>query len=147
MWSWNPVMTWWRHQMETFPALLALCAGNSPVTGDFPSQRPVTRSFDVFFDLLLYKRLSKQSIRRCFETPWRWLWRRCNAWIGVFYSTSPHSKYEPKSCGRWPYENIIASWYGNAFRIAGVMRGNGDRWIPNTWNTTLWRHQMETFSA
>ena len=39
---------WWRHQMETFSALLALCAGNSPVTGEFPSQRPVTRSFDVF---------------------------------------------------------------------------------------------------
>ena len=36
--------------METFSALLALCAGNSPVTGEFPSQRPVTRSFDVFFD-------------------------------------------------------------------------------------------------
>ena len=43
----------WRHQMETFSALLALCEGNSPVTGEFPSQRPVTRSFDVFFDLRL----------------------------------------------------------------------------------------------
>ena len=31
-------------------ALLALCAGNLPVTGEFPSQRPVTRSFDVTFD-------------------------------------------------------------------------------------------------
>ena len=51
---------WWRHQMETFSALLALCAGNSPVTGEFPTQRPVTRSFDVFFDLRLDKRLSKQ---------------------------------------------------------------------------------------
>ena len=39
--------TWWRHQMETFFALLALCAGNSSVTGEFPSQRPVTRKFDV----------------------------------------------------------------------------------------------------
>ena len=39
--------TWWRHQMETFSALLALCAGNSPVTGEFPAQRPVTRSFDI----------------------------------------------------------------------------------------------------
>ena len=47
---WGP---WWRHQMETFSALLALCAGNSPVTGEFPSQRPVTWSFDVFFDLSL----------------------------------------------------------------------------------------------
>ena len=40
-------------------ALLALCVGNSPVTGEFPPQRPVTRSFDVFFDLRLNKRLSK----------------------------------------------------------------------------------------
>ena len=46
----------WRHRMETFSALLALCAGNSPVTGGFPSQRPVTRSFDVFFDMWLNKR-------------------------------------------------------------------------------------------
>ena len=44
------------HQMETFSALLALCAGNSPVTGEYPSQRPVTRSFDVFLDLHLNKR-------------------------------------------------------------------------------------------
>ena len=37
--------------MEIFSALLAICAGNSPVTGEFPAQRPVTRSFGVFFDL------------------------------------------------------------------------------------------------
>ena len=41
----------WRHPMEIFFALLALCAGNSPVTGEFPSQNPATRSFDVFLDL------------------------------------------------------------------------------------------------
>ena len=52
---------WWRHQMETFSVLLALCARNSPVTGEFIPQRPVTRSFDVFFDLCLNKRWSKQS--------------------------------------------------------------------------------------
>ena len=51
---------WWRHQMEIFSALLAICAGNSPVSGEFPAQRPVTRSFDVFFDLCPNKRLSKQ---------------------------------------------------------------------------------------
>ena len=44
--------TWWRHQMETFSAFI--CAGNSPVTGEFPTQRPVTRSFDIFFHLRLY---------------------------------------------------------------------------------------------
>ena len=43
------LMAWWRHQMETFSALLALCADNSPVTDEFPSQRSVTRSFDFFF--------------------------------------------------------------------------------------------------
>ena len=47
--------------METFSALLAICAGNSPVTGEFPAQKPVTQSFDVFLDLRLNKRLSKQS--------------------------------------------------------------------------------------
>ena len=45
--------------METFTALLALCEGNSPVTGEFPSQRPVTQSFDIFFALRLKKRFSK----------------------------------------------------------------------------------------
>ena len=70
--------TWWRHQMETISAKLALCAGNSPVSGEFPSQRPVTRSFDVFFDLRLNKRLSKQSWGWWFETPSRPLWRQCN---------------------------------------------------------------------
>ena len=47
---WKP---WWRHQMETFSTLLVTCAGNSPVPGKFPAQRPVTRSFTVFFDLRL----------------------------------------------------------------------------------------------
>ena len=42
--------------METFSALLALCEGSSLLTGEFPSQRPVTRSFDVFYDLHLNKR-------------------------------------------------------------------------------------------
>ena len=54
--------------METFSALLSICAGNSPVPGEFPAQRPVARSFDVFFDLLLNKRLNKQSWGWWFET-------------------------------------------------------------------------------
>ena len=51
--------SWWRRQMETFSALLAICAGNSPVTGEFIAQMPVTRSFDVFCNLRLNKRLSE----------------------------------------------------------------------------------------
>ena len=65
---------WWRHQMETFSALLAICAGNSPVPGEFPSQRPVTRTFDVYFDL----RLNKRSWGWWFETLSSPLWRHTN---------------------------------------------------------------------
>ena len=71
-------ITWWRHQMETFSALLAICAGNSPVPGEFPAQRPVTRSFDVCFDLRLNKQLSKQSWGWWFETLSWSLWRHSN---------------------------------------------------------------------
>ena len=45
--------------VSSFSALLAICAGNSPPTSEFPAQRPETRSFDVFFDLRLNKRLRK----------------------------------------------------------------------------------------
>ena len=69
---------WWRHQMETFSTLLATCAGNSPVTGEFPTQRPVTRSFDVFFDMRLNKRLNEQWQGWRFEMPLLQLWRHSN---------------------------------------------------------------------
>ena len=65
--------------METFSASLALYEENSPFTGEFPSQRPVARSFDVFFDLRLNKQLNRQSRRWWFETPSRTLWRYSNA--------------------------------------------------------------------
>ena len=70
--------TWWRHQMETFFALVAICAGNSPVPGEIPAQRPETRRFNVFFDLRRNKRLSKQSWDWWFEKLSRPLWRHCN---------------------------------------------------------------------
>ena len=53
----------------------------SLVTGEIPAEKPVTRSFDVFFDLRLNKRLRKQSWGWWFETPSRPLWRHCNALI------------------------------------------------------------------
>ena len=65
-------------KMDTFSALLALCAGNASVAGEIPAQRPVTRSFDVFFDLPLDKQLSKQSWGWWFKTPSRSSWRHCN---------------------------------------------------------------------
>ena len=57
--------------METFSTILAICAGNSPVPGEFPAQRSVARRFDVFFDLRLNTRFSKQ--------PWGW-WFETSSW-------------------------------------------------------------------
>ena len=76
--------------METFSALLAFCAGNSPVTGEFPSQRPVTRRFDVFFDLRQNKRLDKQSWCWWFETPSRQLWRHRNELTQSTFESHEH---------------------------------------------------------
>ena len=87
---------WWRLQMETFSALLAICAGNSPVPGEFPAQRPVTRSFDVFFDLHLNRRLSKQSWGWWFETLSCPLWRHSNV----------QNVIEKKECGDSGRNNI-----------------------------------------
>ena len=80
---------WWRHQMGTFSGLLAICAGNSPASCEFPAQKPVTRSFDAFLDLCLNKRLRKQSWGWWFETLSRPLWRHCNV------TSSPGTKWLP----------------------------------------------------
>ena len=63
----------WKHYRVTGP----LC-GEVTGPGEFPKQRPVTRSFDVFFDLRLNKRLSKQWWGCWFETPSWSLWRHCS---------------------------------------------------------------------
>ena len=83
------VSSWWRHQMKTFFALLAICAGNSPVPGEFPTQRSVMRSFDVFFDLRLNKRLSKQPWGWWFETLSWSLWRHRNDVLCFFAAALP----------------------------------------------------------
>ena len=67
----NLVASQTRDEILLYPSL--------PVNGEFPSQRPVTRSFGVWFDLYLNKRLSKQPWGWWVETPSRSLWRHCNA--------------------------------------------------------------------
>ena len=64
----------WTRFLRSWPFVRGI--HRSPVNS--PQQRPVTRSFDVFFDLHQNKRLSKQSRRRRLETPRRSLWRHCN---------------------------------------------------------------------
>ena len=70
----------WKHFRVTGP----LC-GEFAGPGEFPTQRPVTRSFDVFFDLRLNKRLSKQPWGRWFETPSWSLWRHCDVYGRTVY--------------------------------------------------------------
>ena len=105
-------VTWWRHQMETFSALLAICAGNSPVTGEFPTQRPVTRSFDVFFDLCLNKRLRKQSWGWWFEMISCPLWRHRNE---MQLSNTILSSFLTTSCSAnpclWLLGNVVITHY------------------------------------
>ena len=98
---------WWRYQMETFSAWLALCAG--------------TRSFDVFFGLRLNKRLSKQSRRWWFGKPLRSLWRHCKAlqsyeicewnitfvtWTSVFMQT-----FDGLNRSQCPFSSAILRWW------------------------------------
>ena len=126
--------TWWRHQMEIFSALLAICARNSPVPDEFPAQRPVTRSFDVFFDLRLNKRLSKQSWGRWFETPSRSLWRHrnecirnviCKMWAILFSS-------QCVELGRnWPVSPYDQDGGGNLDDISHIF-------IEKKWNNSHW---------
>ena len=75
-----------------------------PLCGEFtghrwnPPQRPVTRSFDVFLDLRLNKKVSKQSWGWWFETPSRSVWRHCND------TSKRHSTWcdSRNGCRRWP---------------------------------------------
>ena len=107
--------------METFSALLTICAGNSPVTGESHTQKPVTRSFDGFFDLRLNKRLSKQSWVWLYEKPSRSLWRHCNdsnrtntflATVIPFHSNKPVAQIPQCTCPishNVPFCNISVS--------------------------------------
>ena len=116
------IISWWRHQMETFSALLALCAGNSPVTGEFSKQMPVTRSFDVFFDRRLNKRLCSHSWGWWFETPSRSLWRHCNVKFPLALV-----RHFPPSGIQWISLQLVSCFHEPRFglRKAGLYKHKG----------------------
>ena len=116
--------------METFSALLAICAGNSPVPGEFPAQRPVTRSFHVFFDLRLNKPLSKQSWGWWFETLSRPLWRHCNDYTHgsrlsclVCFNAAPFPNMHCIHCTTHAFTDILQGYLTGTGAIAWL-RGN-----------------------
>ena len=134
------MMTSWNGHIS---ALLAICAGNSTVPGEFPAQRPVTQSFDIFVDLRPNKRVSKQSWGWWFETPSCTLWRHCNEKrrFSIASIITPHELYwsmlwcgslvtkinVQQCCGV-----IDGSWYLNR-----CSRNSSPPWIkwPPIWQT------------
>ena len=108
------VILWWRHQMETFSALLALCAGNSLVTEEFPSPRPVSRS--LMISLIC-------------------------AWINGSVNNSEAGDLRRH---RVHYDVIVMLWqkyiivmmtsYLGRFYITGLLCGDIHRWIRWCWS-------------
>ena len=128
--SWHGNASWWRNQMETFSALLAICAGNSPVPGEFPAQRPVTRSFDVFFDLHPNKRLSKQWWGWWFETPSSPLWRHRN--VSALLTICFHSqKTSMWNFGVYHYHILFLNKQSSCW------------WFDTPWRSCIWHCNVE----
>ena len=148
--------TWWRHQMEIYSALLALCAGNS--------QRPVTRSFGVFFYLRLNRRLSKQSWGWRFKMLSRPLWRHSNNQLtchcallidgkgkSLRFITTPYKPDRPGALGIYSLRNLIPlrfyyldtfPWHEIHSGTSYIHMGNtvSDHSFPNTymqWECTI----------
>ena len=140
-------LSWWRHQMETFSALLVICAGNSPVSGEFPAQRPVTQSFDGFFDQRPNKGLSKQSWGWQFETHSSPLWRHSNGdvWIpDLFVGSLGQHRSENNSTANIfiyiffkPYTHI--SYVDFAMSMLIVIKRFLSRWCDKS--VTIWAEQ------
>ena len=142
--------------METFSALLAICAGNSPFSGEFPAQRPVTRSFGDFFDLRSNKRLSKQLWGWWFETHSPPLWRHSNgSRVPQWYYRNIGDRGSPwKHKGLSRLEDNIpriafSEWHMSELILLGIpgklpdldhrrpCRGTDPRFAPNQWETAL----------
>ena len=100
--------TWWRHQMETFSALLVHVRGSPRSMVNSPHKDQWRGTFDVFFDLSLNKQFSKQSWDWRFETPLCSLWRHCN---DMPTGISPHDGcrcHVPNSLAPWSISSVYS---------------------------------------
>ena len=112
------------------------CAENSLVTGELPSQRPMTRNFHIFFDLRRNKLLSEQLWRRWFETPLRSFWRHCNDPIrlkqqSIDSTTMINAGKRDQYCGCC----LPGSLHHKADRSNG--KGHAGRWVRFSWEKGL----------
>ena len=106
--------TWWRHQMETFSALLAIFAGNSPVNSPHKGQWRGA----LMFSLSLNKRLGKQWWGWWFETPSRPLWRHCKVMEQCNWGN--YKIFWTYSWSKWKHTHIL----DNDVRISWKMPFN-----------------------
>ena len=138
--------------METFSALLALCAGNSPVSGVFPSQRPVTRNFDVFFELCPNKRLSKQWWGWWFETQSRSLWRHCNDTVHMYVQDNEKYAWLAPWCVLCSFDIVFyppsLHWQWGSHVIAQMPRDQPQRILSNksyeSQRMMIWSQQINS---
>ena len=109
----SPVTRYLTTPHDDVSAKLAIFPGNSSVTGEFPAQRPVTRSFDVFLVLRPNKRLSKQSRGWWFQMHSRPLWRHCNlsaSLPGVVRLASRRWRHSDLNLGINSYIPALTHW-------------------------------------
>ena len=133
-----------------FPTIGPL-SGNSPVTGEIPAQRPVTRSFDVFFNLRLNKCLSKQPRRRWFETPSCSLGRHCNDWnyalLPSKFQSNNHCNYlhMPNGSEIIKMITLMNLWitdirnHKNVFKTKQIVINLGRCSCPHNLNRHVWK--------
>ena len=132
-------------------ALLAHCAGNSPVTAEFRSQRPVTRSFDIFFDLDRTKRLNIESKRWWFETPSRPFGRhrydnysRFHSWKGKWWMETRFHYVKRFNRRKMLISQLHRFWYTVILSFMLIMLHvtmiNSSMWCLNT--SCYWIHWL-----
>ena len=128
--------------METFSALLAICSGNSPASGEIPAQRPVTRRFVVFFDLFLNKRLREQSWGWWFETLSHPLWRHCYVVLGEVSYIYIYIYIYIYMGLTWSFlttrNNMLSkTWWGTTPTAAGTTTANATATTTTTSTSTI----------
>ena len=140
----NIALSWRHHQVGTFSALLALCAGNLRVTDEFPSQRPVMRGFDGFFDLCQNTRLNNKSRRRWFETMSRSLWRHCNDDESVMCITTLQHHLSVWVHWVWNIQHMLWTKYiYHQGPSVQELKVTGCEWYRMLWNS--WWHTKSFF--
>ena len=118
----------WRHQMEPFSALVALCAENSPVPVNSPHKGQRRGALMFSFDLHLNKRLSKQPWGWWFETPSLSLWRHCNVLCPLQWRHVSASRRHISQATRLFVQQLFPSEHGTTGLLWGESPGH--RWLP-----------------